>query len=402
MDVTYVFENGKTYAIHQGKVIAASTDADDVERQVKLAFGGDPGYGEQRAVDESQGPPMHGGGPADMPPPPDDLGQIDRCYACGTGEIDPATGACQDCGAPADYPGRGQGRHPFPHDEPHDMPSPGYEMGGEAGSYMAKTVSTPNGLKGTVLGKVAGVWGDEVTVRLENGRIVRLPVGTELRAHKVAAAPRKNPIEALETRLAGTPDGSHASLVARSNELESIKRYASTLVRDGVSYADSVRLDQIVVVAETEQAELIDAAAHLDDVEAIAPPSFTMAAADRTSSVSREDASWLDHTMDEIIKEAEATDFTKLMDEGPEALTAELPDVALADTGVTRQMASHFVAEKTAGVDRKIADPYTVTFLARVEECRRQALATRQHTTHKEAAAEQDKYKDLPDDALFL
>lgn len=393
MDVTYVFENGKTFAIHQGKVIAASTDADDVERQVKLAFGPDQ-------LGEGQ-PPMHGGGPTEMPPPPHDMGGMGGqggmpCESCG-GEVGP-DGHCVNCGD-FQVPGGDQHGHGMGEMYPHDQPSPGYEMGG---SYMAKTVSTPNGLKGTVLGKVAGIWGDEVTVRLENGRIVKLPVGTELRTQKTAAAPRQSPIEALEHRLTATPDGSYESLVARSNELESIKRYASSLVRDGVSYADSVRLDQLVVVAETEQAELIDAAAHLDDVDAIAPPSFTMAAADRTSSISREDASWLDHTLDEMIKEAEATDFTKLMDEGPEALTAELPDVALADTGVTRQMASHFIAEKTAGIERKLAEPYTVTFLARVEECRRAALATRQQTTHKEAAAEQDKYKDLPDDALFL
>lgn len=394
--ITYVFENGKTFAIHEGKVIAASTDADDVERQVRLAFGPDQ-------LGEGQ-PPMHGGGPTEMPPAPHDLGGMGGhdgmpCESCGS-QVGP-DGHCLRCG---DFQVPGGDQHGRGMEEmyPHDEPSPGTMFGGEAGSYMAKTVSTPNGLKGTVLGKVAGVWGDEVTVRLENGRIVRLPVGTELRTQKVAAALRKTPIEQLETRLALIPDGTRDSLVARSTELERIRRTASALVRDGVSYADSVRLDQLVVLAETEQDEIVDAVSHIDDSESIAAPSFSMAAADRTSSISREDASWLDHTVDEMIKQAEATDFTKLMDEGPEALTAELPDVALADTGVTRQMATSFIGEKTAGIDRKIADPYTVTFLARVEECRRQALATRQQTIHKEAAAEQDKYKDLPDDALFL
>jgi hypothetical protein len=272
----------------------------------------------------------------------------------------------------------------------------------QAPGHMAQ-VTTPNGLKGTVLGKVAGLWGDEVTVRLENGRIVKLPVGTQLTTQRTAAATGVTPIQRLEQRLAAAPDGTRESLVARSQELSRVHSAAGDLIREGVSYADSIRLDQIVVTAEVENREVLDAVEHLADVESYSPPSYSIGVAHEAAGVSREDASWLDLAVDEMIKEAEATDFTKLMDEGPEAFAAELPVVALADTGVTRQMASHFIGAKTAGIAREIAEPYMTTFLVRVEACRRAELATRKQaqTTHKEAATE-DQFKDLPDDALFL
>lgn len=391
----YIFRDGQTYAIREGKVIAASADPDEVERLVREA---------SPLMDANPNDPM--GGPMeprlDQMPPEAPQGSDPGCPGCGAPTDGARTNFCPHCGEPLDPIGmEGLGGQEMGNPYPQDEPSPGMEMGGEAGPYMAKVV-TPNGVKGTVLGKVAGLWGEEVTIRLENGRIVKLPVGTELRAPKTASAKRVNPIERLEARLAATPDGTRGSLVARSEELQWIRKRASELIRDGVSYADSLRLDQLVVTAEVEGREIADAVAHLDDVESIAPPSFSMGVAHEAAGISKEDASWLDHVVDDMIKEAEATDFTKLMDEGPEALTAELPDVALADTGVTRQMASSFISEKTAGINREIAEPYMETFLARVEQCRRAELDNRKQTTKKEAAAEEDKYKDLPDEAFFL
>lgn len=389
-DVTYIFRDGKTFAIRQGKVIAASTDPDEVQALVKKAWM-DGGYAEE----------PYPSGPPNMDPNAGGSnmqhGAEERCPECGGFAID-ENGRCLDCGAR--LPGAGgnpwEGYQPSDHgpmeSDPYDSEFP----------PSVASVTTPNGLKGTVLGKVASLWGDEVTIRLENGRIVKLPVGTELRSVKTAAAKRVSPIEQLEARLARTSDGTRQSLVSRHKELERIHKQASTLIREGVSYADSLRLDQLAVTADVERAEVIDAIAHIDAAESYTPPSFTMQAADRTSSVSREDASWLDHTLDEMVKEAEATDFNKLMDEGPEALTAGLEVSALADSDVTREIASSFIAEKTAGIERKLANPYMKTFLNRVEGCRKSELDTRTQTTPKEAAVEKDEFKDFPDDALFL
>lgn len=359
---TYVFRDGHTYAIRQGKVIAADVDPAEVERQV-LAYHEDPyGVGYEHPIETT-------------------------CPHCGglTDGSDPSM-ACVCPGqhhAPAAAP-----------TQPMPMPDP---------SVYAKVV-TPNGLKGTVLGKVAGLWGDEVTVRLENGRIVKLPTGTVLNGtEQKTAAAKPNLLNQMEHRLAAIPVGTRESLSERLRELAWLKDKAASLIREGASHNDSVRLDMIVVTADVERSEVSEALAYLDEAERIeAPRAFTMQAADRTSAISKEDGSWLDDAYNKMIREAEAQDFTKLMDEGPEALVAELPDSALADTGVTRQTASAFIAEKTAGVDRQIATPYMDTFLARVEQVRRAELSTRTQTHHKEAAAQEDVFKDVPDDALWL
>lgn len=400
-DVTFIFRDGQTYAIHQGKVIAASDDSDLVQRQVRQAFGPDPSMGLNGGSQEPNnldvGRPGTFGDTGELPT----LGDLGGCPGCGA--PDAGGNFCPECGQPVGHAG-GQ-EDPGLHPEHMDAMSAGDEDPyGEMGYGRQAKVITPNGLKGSVLGKVSGLWGDEVTVRLENGRIVKLPTGTELRTQK-AAATQSNPIERLEARLAATPDGTRDSLVARSDELVTLRRTAAVLIREGVSWADAKRLDEIVVTADVERHEVADALAHLDDVEAIVPPelpTFSIAAAKEAAGISREDASWLDASLTELVKEAEAQDFTRLMDEGPEAFAAELPDSALADTGTTRQMASNFVGAKTAGIAREIADPYIDTFLARVEECRRAELSTRKQTTHKEAAAAEDDFGDFPDDCLFL
>src|SRR5438270_12718836 len=43
----------------------------------------------------------------------------------------------------------------------------------ESSRKIATHVTTPNGAKGEILNRVAGVWGDEITVRFENGQIRR-------------------------------------------------------------------------------------------------------------------------------------------------------------------------------------------------------------------------------------
>jgi hypothetical protein len=139
---------------------------------------------------------------------------------------------------------------------------------------------------------------------------------------------------------------------------------------------------------------------------AYAPPApFSMQAAasgEVAASLGGKDGSWLDKTANEMIAEAESTDFKRLMDEGPEALTAELETPALADAGVVRQMASSFIRTKTAGTDPQVRDPYEATFLNRVEQCRRAELSTRTQSTQKEAAAQEDAFKDAPDESIFM
>lgn len=390
-EVTYVFENGKTYAMAEGRVVAASTDLDEVERHVKEA------YGEA----------------TEMPPPPPDLGMETTqgmpgptgapgpgglpCPNC-QGPLDPQNGSCLECGY------QDPQTNPWTGHEPNDFGPMDSDVYDEPVRPMARTVTTPNGLKGTVLGKVASTWGDEVTIRLENGRIVHLPAGTKLSFEKTASTEKTNPIKQLERKLAADVDGTQESLLTRREDLIRIRKSAMTLIREGVSHDDALRLDEIVVTADAEGQEVEDAIEHLADEElqGYSPPArFEVGVAPVTESMGGNDSGWLNQAYDSLQADVEATDYGKLMDEGPEAFAAELPDAAIADSGATSDMATEFVSSKTAGTNPEIRNDYIKAFVARVEECRKEELSTRKEPTTKEAAVQEEDYSDLPDDVLF-
>lgn len=401
-DITYAFEGGKTYAIHQGKVIAAHEDFDVVERQVKQAF------------DDMGGPNQYGDMPGDSLPnmDPQSFGPGDPsldtlCPQCGTGEgaYEPQSGhPCAVCGFSDPQAGLDPQATEFPA-PPSDLQVPGQDPQQGLPPAVGHTVTTPNGLKGTVLGKVAGLWSDEVTVRLENGRIVKLPVSTDLTfsSTKTASAP-VSAIDRLEARLASTPDGTITSLQARAKELETIANEVSNLVSTA-SYADQQRLDTIRVTADVERAEVNDAIAYLDDEaeQTFRPPApaFSINPVEQ-ESMGGLSGDWLDQVTNDMIAEAEAQDYGKLMDEGPEAFAAEVPDAAIGDAGAVRSMASSYISEKTAGTDPESRTQYMSTWLARVEQCRRAELSTRKQVTKKEAAAEESvDFSSMPDSFLW-
>jgi basic membrane lipoprotein Med (substrate-binding protein (PBP1-ABC) superfamily) len=106
-------------------------------------------------------------------------------------------------------------------------------------------------------------------------------------------------------------------------------------------------------------------------------------------------------TTQQIIDETEGQDLDKLLTEGPALFVAEQDTAALADAGVTREMALSHVVSKTAGFTGPEITEYRTKFLAGVEAARRDELVDRKATTKKEAAAEQDVLDNVPDEALF-
>lgn len=263
----------------------------------------------------------------------------------------------------------------------------------------ATHIETPNGLKGQILGRVADVWGDQVTVRFENGNIVRLPVveGMTFTAEK---APQGHPIEDLQQRLDAieTPN-----LQERKTELEEIKHEARVHLTKGAALSEEEDLHRIVVQAEYELGEVSDALEHLrsEEAQAFTPPTPFEHVVEQ-ESVGGGKADWLDRAVSDMIAEAEQVDYGQLLDEGPEAFTAELDDAVLSDGGAVRQMASSFIRSKTAHAEAEVRDRYETAWLARIEACRRTQLANRKTTTQKEAAAHQEEFDSLSDDSLFL
>jgi hypothetical protein len=271
----------------------------------------------------------------------------------------------------------------------------------------ATHIVTPNGVKGEILGRTPTVWGTQITARFENGTITQFETHGEdglSYVHEKTASTAKDPSEGLEQRLAKSFDRDRDSLAARHRELGEIAKEAFRLIQAGAPYAVEVKLDQVRTAAEVESRQVKEAIDHLDaaDYESFIPEApFKPQVVEQAGVGSGADSNWLDVTTQEIISESEGQDFDKILNEGPGLFVAEQDTAALADAGVTREMALSHITSKTAGFQGEEVDSYRTQFLARVETARREELATRKASTKKEAAAEQETLDNVPDEALF-
>lgn len=372
---TYIFEDGKVYTMVDGRVVASVKEAEF-----------DP---------TAQGGPLQGGhqipGEVQMPEAPADLQGI-PCPGCGQ-PTEPQDAFCPSCGTPLTEgggPELDQGMGGLGAEQP------------MAGQAIAQTVTTPNGLKGRVLARVPSLWGEEVTVRFENGVIKKIPVDQRLTFAAAESAPEgETSAQRLEERLATNFQSDKMSLVARGRELEKIKNEAASSV--GVaSDAEAVELSKIATQANYEQREVeaaleAIAAGEVEAYEAPAPienlPAVTQA------STGSSDASWLDQVHNDMVTEANAVDYRKLMDEGPEQFVASLSPAQVADAAVTRVMASREIEAKVAGADETQREAYSRMWLARVENQRKAHLASHKEEVRKEAASDEPSH---PDESLFL
>jgi|ERR1019366_5770749 hypothetical protein len=275
----------------------------------------------------------------------------------------------------------------------------------------ATHIVTPSGLKGEILGNHEGQWGEKlVTVRLENGRIARLHAHAgndkDIEYHTVEAAAPESALEYLEGTLNETPEGTKESLAARIDNLDNLV-VAATEFQRHASYEGQRKGSDIVIAAEHEKREVRDALAHLElaDVEAFAPPApFKMGAVEQ-ADLGAGSGTWLDETVNEMVAESASQDFDRLLLEGPGQFVIDLDTGALADQGVTREMAHSHIVSKTAGYQGEEIDAYREQFLAKVEQARRDELKDRTKSAKKKAektAKTEETATKLPDDALFM
>jgi hypothetical protein len=267
----------------------------------------------------------------------------------------------------------------------------------------ATHIVTPNGLKGAILNRE---WGDQVTARFDNGSIstFKVTAGAKWVNEDNTKTAGASPIDTLESRVSST-DFAHdrEGLVARREELQSIRHEARSILIKGASYLDEHKLDNIVVTAEAELAEVGEAIEHLDSehADSFAPPAPFRTEVVEQAALGGGDSTWLDHAVQEMTDEAAALDFQKELAEGPGLFVTELDDGVVADTGATREVALAHIQSKTASVDSDQLERYTTLYLARVEEARRKELASRKETTKKEAAHQKEALDNVPDEALF-
>lgn len=264
---------------------------------------------------------------------------------------------------------------------------------------------TPNGVKAQILSRTANVWGEEISVRLENGQFATYQAHPEDKYikenSKTAAA--GDPVSKLAASLDTDFEHDKGSLRTRHAQLGEIAREAYRLAQAGAPYSVMVELDNIRTTAEVESREVKEALDHLDsaDMESFIPDAPFQPSVVEQADMGRGN-SWLDTVTQEMIAESEAVDHDKLLNEGPALFVSDLETPALADAGVTREMALSHVISKTAGFQGEQVDAYREQFIARTEQARRSELAERKATTHKEAAAEQEATTDAPDEALFF
>lgn len=371
---TFVFdEDGKAYAYLDGKVIASANDVDELEQ--KLAYGA-PNAG-SGALDPNYMDLGGSQGGAEFDPSMGAQPNEQGCDTCGNPELGPTDQFCAQCGTPVGAPPEGADPadpglavDPLPQASPDTLP-------GDNLPPRATHVTTPNGLKGQILGKVKGVWGDQVTIRLENGRIAKFDVSPEtdlsFTNERVAAS---SPLDSLQTRLDEMPDGTKSSLTARIKELKSIKNDASALFRSA-SAIDESAVHNLVVQADYELRETTDALAALEDAEPYAAPAPFDTGVVEQESLGGGASTWLDDTLGQMIEEAEATDFDQMMEEEPDTLVAEMETPALEDAAGVQEYALAHVNSKTAGLEREAVADFKAEFLRRVEAARLAELTQR-------------------------
>jgi hypothetical protein len=384
MEREFIFRDGKVYTMVEGRVVQAEDEQSFQEPQ-----------GGHQIQDPTQ-----------MPPPPDDMGMGEgTCQSCQA-PLGPDDQFCSQCGQPVDaLNGLGDdlSSETVPFTDPHQLhqgqPDP---HGSEAIRPQGNVVVTPNGLKGQLLGKVAGLWSDEVTVRLENGRVVRLNVTKDLKVASTPITKVASSVADLREEIEKNVAGDATSLRVRKDRLAQVKTAARN--RIGQSDATDIELNEIIVLATHEQAEIVDRLEYLasEEVEAFeAPAPFRMQAVEQ-ESLGRDNGSWLDSTLGEMVAEAEATDYPKLLREGPEVFVAAVDTAVLGDQGAVRQMAARYIRSHTAAASDDVREQYEGAWLERVEACRRAELSNRKETARKEAAEQKDEFNNLPDDVLFF
>jgi len=261
-----------------------------------------------------------------------------------------------------------------------------------------KWIVTPSGLKGQILGSSSGLWADEVTVRLENGRIAHYTVGDGIRMAEEETSERPTPIEGLRKRIAADYNIDKDSLIERRRELDGIVREVGDLVAQS-SMEDATALDEIRVVADYERNEIDEAIAQIEQDEA---EEFTPHGMEATEQGDMgHHGGVVDAAYDEMMRQADEQDFQQLIDEGPEVFVVDLDESTLYDATAVRAAAQDYVRERTAGVEVDARDEFEKTFLSRVEQLRQQATTEHKKTTKKEASKQEDLYGDLPDEMLF-
>lgn len=270
----------------------------------------------------------------------------------------------------------------------------------------ATHITTPNGVKGKILNRVEGIFGEkEITVRLDNGRVAKLIArGDETWSNEKDAA-TIDPVDAIQAKLDEDYTYDTQSLATRLDKLDSIKATARVAAAaNGATYEDQQRLDKIVLLADAEKMEIESALDYLKqaDAETVDSEPHGYKAVDQAPIGHSGASGWLTQTAAEMVKDAESINYDKLLAEEPTVFVASLEKGTLESPESVATMAYDLVVNKTAAFTEDDVVEYREKFVASAEMARRRELEARtqeevEKTTQKEAAT-----KDFRDEELFL
>lgn len=266
----------------------------------------------------------------------------------------------------------------------------------------ATHIVTPNGLKGQIISRVDGVWGNEITVRFENNEIRRFETTAGLHFSTEETEAPATYTAALQTVLDRAVEPTRPGLTARIAELEAVGLEVHDHFASERSAAAQRELNRISITASAELGEIKDALAHLDAVDAEnAAPGAPVYAAVEQASMGRND-DWLQVTAEKMIEESESEDMDKLLSEGPTKLVSSLDDGSIHNAGTVQDIAAAHVMGKTAGFQGPEVEAFREAFVANAEMARRKELTYRKDAAHEVATQKQASIEDVPDEALFI
>lgn len=249
-----------------------------------------------------------------------------------------------------------------------------------ASRKTATHITTPNGLKGKVLGRTPSLWGEEVTVRFENGHISKLPTS---RLSYSTEESSEDPLARIASILATPVQDEIHSLTARLDALQEIPRLAakiaSSLGHDGL-----VSLDQHVMTARAESLEIKEAIASKQDELAQEYEPY------RPEARAYEE-SWLDRVAAEEVEAAQ--------EEPLDTRVARFVTALSTDTLADGSLVAQIVYDKVSSESND--EEYIENFIEAAEQIRQTEHIARREATKQAHVASQQALSEATDEGLF-
>lgn len=246
----------------------------------------------------------------------------------------------------------------------------------------ATRVTTPNGLTGTILGRTSGIWGEEITVRFENGHISKLNTSSAGLTFSNEKTLSSTPLEVLASIADKSVPGDAFSLAERLNELKELRNRVAKMA-SRLSHDELVAAHEIVSRTHAEEEEIREVlAAQVDHEEEEFAPYRPEARS--------YDESWLDRVAAEEVESA-----TEDFDEKVATFVTALSTDTLADGSLVSQIVYDKVSSETDD------EEYIESFIEAAEQVRQNEHNARREATKQARLASEKNIAETTDESFL-